>query len=151
VRAVQTRVRLLPALKVGVRAVQSHISRGSATLRYAPIMTLHPHHRRIGQTAQRLQFDADRRNKAAAKVRGLMMQEKIEGLELIIKELEIKGLRSELMEARCPQLMSARVERLKRQVLLEERDTKLAEDQVCAPCLCLVFHALFSSSNSDYV
>jgi hypothetical protein len=35
---------------------------------------------RLGQTAERLQWDSDRRSKAAAKVRGKAMQEKIEGL-----------------------------------------------------------------------
>eukprot|EP00729_Bicosta_minor_P015751 gene15751-30538_t len=84
---------------------------------------------RLGHTAMRVEFDQQRRAKAKAKVKGKEMQAKIENLEMIIKEYYVEGDRVDLMEERFPVLMASRVERLKRQILEEERDQQLAEGQ----------------------
>lgn len=100
---------------------------------------------RLGHTAMRVEFDQQRRAKAKAKVKGKEMQAKIENLEMIIKEYYVEGDRVDLMEERFPVLMASRVERLKRQILEEERDQQLAEGAcVVAAASVLFFFSFFS-------
>ena len=84
---------------------------------------------RLGHCVARLGFDQKRRTKAKEKVKGVEKQSTIEHLEMIIKEYHVNGDRIEIMEERFPSVMAARVERLKRQILEEERDQSLAEGQ----------------------
>ena len=101
---------------------------------------------RLGHTAMRVEFDQQRRAKAKAKVKGKEMQAKIENLEMIIKEYYVEGDRVDLMEERFPVLMASRVERLKRQILEEERDQQLAEGAcVVAAASVLFFLSSFPS------